>query len=99
MGAYTNHFDAKAYNIFKEDDFVFELKKTIGEFRSFAETLDCFIRQHGYDGDLEDVEAKVRFISDKCTQSGVPVPRNLKKWYTEGIRIKRNSKVPFQLVC
>lgn len=98
MGTYTNYFEKKAYNIFKDEDFVLELKNTIGEFRSFAEALDYFIGQHGYEGDLKDVERKVRFVSDKCTQAGVPVPRNLKKWYTEGKRIDRNSKVPFQ-VC
>lgn len=96
MGTYTNYFEKKTYNIFCEEDFVSELKNVIGEFRSFAEALDSFICQHGYDGDLEDVEAKVRFVFDKHTQSGVPAPRNLKKWYTERKRIKRNSKVPFQ---
>ena len=97
MGTYTNYFEKESYNILKEEDFVSELKDVIGEFRSFSEALDYFIRQHGYDGALEDVEGKVRFISDKCTKTGVPIPRNLKKWYIEWKRIYRNSKVPFQL--
>ena len=97
MGTYTDYFEKKTYEILQEEDYVSELKKVMGEFRSFDEALDRFIQQHGYHGDIEDIDAKTRFISEKCIWAGVPVPRNLKKWYTEGIRMERNSKVPFQL--
>lgn len=97
MGTYTNYFNQKTYSIFKKEDYIPELKKVIGEFQPFDAALDNFILRYGYKGDRTDIDAKVKFISDKCLSTGVPVPRNLRKWYTENKRIDRNSKVPFQL--
>lgn len=97
MGTYTNYFNHKTYSIFQKEDYIPELKKVVGEFRSFDAALDDFIFQHGYKGSRTDSDAKVRFISDKCVNSGVSVPRNLRKWYTENKRMDRNSKVPFQI--
>ena len=97
MGMYTDYFERKTREVLEAEDYVAELKKVMGEFRPFSEALDDFIQKRGYQGDIDDVDAKVQFISGKCIRAGVPVPRNLKKWYTEGIRIKRESSVPFQL--
>ena len=97
MGNYTSFFEEKAINIFAEEDYIEELKKIIGKFRTFGEALDSFILEYGYSGETEDIYEKVKFISEKCNQADVPVPRNLKKWYTENKRIERNSTVPFQL--
>lgn len=97
MGVYTNFFEEKLSDILKEEDFIEELKKIIGQFRTFDRALDSFIQEHGYAGEQDNVDEKVRFISDKCRQAGVPIPRNLKKWYNENKRIERNSPVPFQL--
>ena len=97
MGNYTCFFEEKAINIFAEEDYIEELKKIIGKFRTFGEALDSFILEQGYSGETDDIYEKVKFISEKCNQADVPVPRNLKKWYTENKRIERNSTVPFQL--
>ena len=97
MGQYTSFLEEKSIRIFNEDDCVEELKKIVGDFRSFDEALDSFIIEHGYDGDIKDVNEKVSFISSKCRAAGVPVPRNLKKWYTEHKRIERNTAIPFHI--
>lgn len=97
MGKYTAFFEEKATDIFEEDDYIDELRCVMGSFRSFGEALDSFIVEHGFTGDVGSLTEKVRFISDKCSSAGVPVPRNLTRWYTEGKRIERASAVPFQL--
>lgn len=97
MGKYTSFFEDKSISISDEDDYVEELKRVVGDFRSFDEAIDSFISEHGYDGNIKDVDAKVAFISAKCKAAGVPVPRNLKKWYIEHKRIERNSAIPFHI--
>lgn len=98
MGYYTNFFEKATYEIYEKEDYIDELKKITDSFRTFDEALDSFISEHGYKDDLDDVDGKVQFISERCKKAGVPVPRNIKKWYTENKRIERNSKVPF-LLC
>ena len=50
MGNYTSFFEEKAINIFAEEDYIEELKKIIGKFRTFGEALDSFILEYGYSG-------------------------------------------------
>lgn len=95
MTNYTTFLEDMAYNIFEEDDYLEELKKAAELFRTFDKALDSFIVNHGYKGDLSDAEEKVSFIVGKLKDAGVPVPRNIKKWYTEHKRIER--KTAFQL--
>lgn len=97
MGKYTNLLEEKIITIYSEDAYIEELKRVVGEFRSFDEALDSFIVERGYGGNIDNIDEKVTFISDKCKIAGVPVPRNLKKWYTEHKRIERTSAVPFHL--
>lgn len=95
MGEYTNFFEDMTYDIFEKEDYVEELKKAAKLFRTFDKALDSFIVNHGYDGDLLNVDEKVSFITCKLKAAGVPVPRNIKKWYTEHKKIER--KTAFQL--
>lgn len=97
MGVYTDFFEEKIYDVLVEEDYIGELKKVMGQFRPFHEALDSFLLEHGYRGNIEDTDEKVKFISEKCRQAGVPVPCNLRKWYSENKRIERMSAVPFQL--
>ena len=97
MGVYTDFFKEKLYDVLIEDDYIGELKKVMGQFRSFHEALDSFLLEHGYSGHIDDTDEKVKFISERCRHAGVPVPRNLRKWYSENKRIERMSVVPFQL--
>lgn len=95
MGNYTSFLEDMIYDIFEEEDYVEELKKAAELFRTFDKALDSFILNHGYDGDLLNVDEKVSFITCKLKAAGVPVPRNIKKWYSEHKRIER--KTAFQL--
>lgn len=95
MPNYTTHLSSHIYNILDAEDFTLELKKATELFRTFDTALDTFIAAHGYTGDMENAEEKVRFISAKCKAAGVPIPRNIKRWYAEHIRIKRETA--FQL--
>ncbi|MGO5230495.1 hypothetical protein ACTQ1U_05475 [Thermoguttaceae bacterium LCP21S3_D4] len=95
MSNYTGFLEDVTYDIFEEEDYVEELKKAAELFRTFDKALDSFIVNHGYDGDLLNVDEKVSFITGKLKAAGVPVPRNIKKWYSEHKRIER--KTAFQL--
>ncbi len=95
MGNYTSFLEDMTYDIFEEEDYLEELKKAAELFRTFDKALDTFIANHGYGGDLSSVDEKVAFITCKLTAAGVPVPRNIKKWYSEHKRIER--KTAFQL--
>lgn len=98
MGYYTDFFEKATYELYEKEDYIDELKKLTGQFRTFDEALDSFISEHGYKGSVENVDEKVTFIVSRFKRTGVPVPRNIKKWYTEKKRIERNSKIPF-LFC
>ena len=95
MGEYSHFLEDKSYDIFEEDDYLEELKKVAELFRTFDKALDTFIVEHGYAGDVDDADEKVRFISDKLKEAGIPIPRNIKKWYSEHKTIER--KTAFQL--
>lgn len=95
MGKYTTFFEDMSYDIFEEDDYLEELEKMVDLFRSFDKALDSFIVSHGYGDDLSNAEEKVLFITSKLKEAGVPIPRNIKKWYSEHKTIER--KTAFQL--
>lgn len=96
MGKYTGLLEEKSFNIFDKDDYIEEMEKVVGIFRTFDKALDTFIVEHGFHGNLENIEEKVKFISDTLKESaGIPLPRNIKKWYTEHKTIER--KTAFQI--
>ena len=95
MGNYTSFLEDMTYDIFEKEDYLEELKKAAELFRTFDKALDTFIVNHGYGGDLSNADEKVNFITSKLKAAGVPVPRNIKKWYSEHKRIER--KTAFQL--
>lgn len=96
MATYTNFLEQKGYDIDQNDDnYIEELLEVANLFRNFDEALDTFIANHGYTGDISDIDAKAAFIKSKFEQAKIPVPRNLKKWYTEHKKIVR--KTAFQI--
>ena len=59
--------------------------------------MDNFIIHKGFNGDITDVDEKVKFIKDKFQEAAVfPIPRNVKKWFTEKKRIEKR-KIAFQI--
>lgn len=95
MASYTNFFTEKSQSLLYEEDFTGTLKICMETFRSFDRALDTFIAEHGYNGDIGDIEEKTNFIKDKFKASEIPVPRNIRRWYTEHIFIER--KTAFQI--
>lgn len=95
MSTYTTYLEAQTYDIFETEDYFEELKKAADLFRTFDKALDTFILEHGYTGDADSAEDKVNFISDKLKDAGVPIPRNIKKWYSQHKTIER--KTAFQI--
>lgn len=84
MGAYTDRLEDRAYDISPEDDnYTEELMEVAKLFCSFDEALSRFISSHGYTGSMADTDSKVIFIKEKFAQASVPVPRNLRKFFTE----------------
>ena len=90
MNNYTEYLESKVYETLDDDypqDKLLEIAKS---FRTFDASLDVFIKAHGFNGDMQDIAAKTDFIKSRFDDTGVsPVPRNLKKWYTEHKRIGR----------
>ena len=95
MAKYTDILETQTYDIFEAEDYIEELKKISEKFRTFDKALDTFLVEHGYAGDVENTEEKIKFISDKLKAAGVPVPKKIKEWYSKHIRIKR--KTAFQI--
>lgn len=96
MGTYTELFEDVSTNIYYDaEDLIEELKKTTDLFRTFDKALDTFITVHGYNGNLKDESEKIGYIISKFNDEKVPVPRNIKKWYSEHKSIER--KTAFQI--
>lgn len=96
MGTYTEFIEYKRNEILPEDDnYIEELQEVAEMFRDFDEALDVFLVEHGYGGELSDIEAKVSFISLKFEEQKIKIPRNIRKWFTEHKRIER--KTAFQI--
>ena len=55
MGKYTNLLEEKIITIYSEDAYIEELKRVVGEFRSFDEALDSFIVERGYGGNIDNI--------------------------------------------
>ncbi|MEY8332100.1 hypothetical protein AALB53_03115 [Lachnospiraceae bacterium 47-T17] len=95
MAAYTDFLEDKSYSILDAEDYIEELKKAVGLFRTFDQALDTFLAGHGFEGSFKSVDEKVTFLADKLKEAGIPVPRNMKKWYAGHRRIER--KTAFQI--
>lgn len=97
MGKYTQQLKQIGYELSPEDDdYTTQLLAVAKSFRDFDSALDSFIMQNGYDKDITNIEEKVQFIKDKFQEAKIaPLPRNLKKWFTEKKRIEKRQ-IAFQ---
>lgn len=95
MDIYTEFLEDRARDIRPEDDIDYsrELMKVAAMFRDFGQSLDTFIVKHGFSGDCSDIDAKTAYIRTRFEQSGMQPPRNMKKWYTEHKRIKKETAI------
>ncbi len=97
MGSYTEFFENNEYDISPEDDnYTEELINVAKSFRSFDQSLDYFINKNGFTGDINNVNEKTAFIKSKFEREKVlPIPRNLKKWFTDHKSIERKTAFQF----
>ena len=74
-----------------DDDYETRLMEAARRFRPFDAALDPFLAEHGYTGSMEDTASKIAFIRRQFEQAGVPVPREIDKWYAEHQDIRRET--------
>ena len=91
MPDYTMALQAPLDSISFEDDiFIEALLEVARRFRPFSEGIDEFIREHGYAGDLTDVNAKVAFIRNAFEKANMTPPREIREWFA-GQPVKRDT--------
>ena len=75
---------------FEDDNFMEELFEVAQLFRPFSESMDAFIQERGYAGDLSNVDAKVAFIRVAFEKFGMTPPREIRAWF-DGQPVKRDT--------
>ena len=76
----------------EEEEYVQKLIDVASTFRPFSDAISLFIQGHGYTGDLGDTECKIAYISEKFEiEEIVFEKRNIKKWFSEGSRIEKET--------
>lgn len=92
MDNYTKSMEIKALEAANEDYPREIILDTAGMFRTFAASLDEFIKEHGYNGDLGDINQKSAYIRTAFENAGIsPMPRSIKEWYTKDKGISRRT--------
>ncbi len=96
MRSYTEMMETLADNIYADDDdYTKRLQEAAAAFMRFDEVMDEFISEHGYTGDLTDIDEKTTFIRGKFKAANVKEPRGIRAWFSEHKTIERGSA--FQL--
>lgn len=92
MSEYTELLDIEAETLSPDDDdYEDRLIEIASSFRGFDEALTHFMSEHGYSGDLFDIELKSKFLRDKYKTSNVKQPRDFKEWFVHSKKIKRET--------
>ncbi len=74
----------------EDENFMEELLQVVQLFRPFSEALDEFLKEHGYSGDINDIEAKVTYFRTVFTKANMDVPREVREWFA-GQPVKRDT--------
>ena len=92
MPTYTNLLQSQFQEISPYDEnFTEELLSIAQLFRPFSDAMDEFLLEHGYAGNIDDVEAKVAFIRKTFEQASMTPPRETRLWFTEKQPIQRDT--------
>ena len=91
MDNYTKVMEQKAYEAAIEYYPKEKILEAVNTFHKFSDSLDDFLRNHGYAGDINDITGKTDFIKRSFEKSGIPVPRGIREWYTKGKGISRTT--------
>ena len=97
MLAYTAKLRETLESIsFEDDNFIEELLEVAQLFRPFSVAITEFISEHGFNGSLVDVDAKVTVIRTAFEKANIMPPREIREWFTAGQPIKRDTAF---LIC
>lgn len=100
MQQYTQYIASQREAIEPEsEDYVKNLIEVTRSFRPFDASLDHFLVEHGYSGDIADIEDKVDFIEAKFKDAGIPKPRNVRDWYRRHTRPDSNRRIAQVQIC
>lgn len=91
MDNYTKVMEQMAYEAANEYYPKEKILEAVSTFHRFSDSLDDFIRNHGYVGEIKDITGKTDFIKSSFENSGITVPRGIREWYTEGKGISRTT--------
>ena len=75
----------------EDDNFIEELLQVVQLFRPFSVAITEFISEHGYQGDVSDVAAKVAFIRTAFAKADMDAPREVREWFALQQPIKRDT--------
>lgn len=91
MDNYTKVMEQKAYEAAIEYYPKEKILEAVNTFHKFSDSLDDFLRNHGYAGDINDITGKTDFVKRSFEKSGIPVPRGIREWYIKGKGISRTT--------
>ena len=92
MGSYTEECEQRIGDLTPDDEnFTEELLDVAKSFRPFSEALDVFLKDHGYSGDLSDIQGKISFLRTRFVEAGMKPPRQVMEWYLQGQPIRRKT--------
>ena len=74
MDNYTKVMEQKAYEAAIEYYPKEKILEAVNTFHKFSDSLDDFLRDHGYAGDINDITGKTDFIKRSFEKSEIPVP-------------------------
>lgn len=96
MSEYTELLNYEAETLSSVDDeYEKKLMQVAELFRGFDEAFTDFITEYGYSGDVTDVSAKARFVTERFKVARIKPPRNIDKWFVPVKKLER--KTVFQL--
>lgn len=92
MDQYTEILTRMSDNLSPDDDqYEEKLLAIASTFRSFSQSLTSFLCSNGFAGDSGNEDEKVSFLKNKFKGKNIPYPRDIKKWFTEGKGINRDT--------
>ena len=92
MGQYSKELQILMDEVYvMEDDFSEKFQEIIKMFQLFPQRLTTFIKDHGYEGDFNDLQAKIQFMKLKFKENHIPIHRHIEKWFKGEKEISRET--------
>lgn len=92
MDDYTQLLSTDAETLSPDDDrYEDELLRIVRSFRTFSKALTQFICRNGFNGQPDNTEEKLLFLKQRFKAAGIPVPREINGWFTNGKSVRRDT--------